>query len=217
MNWLYKLEYKYGRKAPSNVMLYIVGGQILVWLVVMIAYAPLYNLIGLSRSAVLHGQIWRLVTFVFTPSLTNPLVFALELYLIYMIGTSLERSWGSFKFDAYLVLGVLGAWLACFVTGYSGTGALYYSLFFAFAYLFPEVQLLLFFVLPIKVKWIGWFAGAMYLFNILFSGSLRSSLGLILGLLNFFVFFGKGSITGIKAGMEAKKRRREWQNQWRDR
>ena len=143
MDWLTKMEQRWGRKAPRNLMLVIAGGQIAVWLVVMLAYQNLYSLIQLTRSGLAAGQVWRLVSFVFSPvSMTvNPLLFALALYLIYMIGTSLERAWGSFKFDMYLVLGMAGAWVACLITGYSDAMALYYSLFLAFAYLFPDCLL----------------------------------------------------------------------------
>lgn len=218
MNWLSKLEYKYGRKAPRRLMLVIAGGQIVAWLAMMLFYAPLPMHLVLDRWSLLHGQIWRLITFLFVPvSFTaNPLFFALAVYLIYWIGSSLENAWGSFKFDVYVGLGVLGAWLACLLTGGSSAMALYYSLFFAFAYLFPDVQLMLFFIIPIKVKWLGAFAAALYLLNILFAGSLHASLAMIVGMLNFIVFFGKGTFTGIKREIEQRKRRREWQNQWRN-
>lgn len=222
MDWLSKLEYRWGRKAPRNLMLVIVGGQIAVWLVVMLAYQDLYYLVQLTRSGLVHGQLWRLVSFVFSPvSMTgNPLFFALALYLIYMIGTSLERAWGSFKFDVYLLLGVVGAWAACLLTGASSAMALYYSLFFAFAYLFPNVQLMLFFFIPVKVKWLGWIAAAMYLLNIaapLVYGDWRTSLALVVGVANFLIFFGRGAVQAVRAEVKNRKRRREWQNQWRER
>ena len=222
MDWLTKMEQRWGRKAPRNLMLVIAGGQIAVWLVVMLAYQNLYSLIQLTRSGLAAGQVWRLVSVVFSPvSMTvNPLLFALALYLIYMIGTSLERAWGSFKFDMYLVLGMAGAWVACLITGYSDAMALYYSLFLAFAYLFPEVQLLLFFFIPVKVKWLGWIAAAMCLLNIvapLFYGDWRSSVALLVGLANFLLFFGKGTVQALRAEANNRRRRREWQNQWRDR
>ncbi len=219
MNWLTKMEYKYGRRAPQRLMLLVAGGQIIAWLAMMLFYAPLPLHLVLDRWSLFHGQIWRLITFLFVPvSFTpNPLFFALSVYLIYWIGSSLENAWGSFKFDVYLGLGVLGAWLACLLTGTGSAMSLYYSLFFAFAYLFPEVQLLLFFIIPVKVKWLGAIAGILYLLNIIFAGSLASSLALIVGMLNFLVFFGKGTFLAIKREIEQRRRRREWQNQWRDR
>ncbi len=215
MNWLYQLERRFGKWGIPNLMLYVVGGQLIAWIIIMFAYAPLYNLLTLSRSALLHGQIWRLVSFLFVPTLQmNPLFVALELYLFYWIGSALERTWGNFKFTVYFLLGVVGAWLGCFIAGGSDTTALYYSLFFAFAYLFPEVQLMLFFVIPVKVKWLGWIAGAFYLWNILWA-SWPGKLSLILGLLGFLVFFGKSGIQSLKNQYTNYQRRKAWQNQWR--
>ena len=220
MNWLYKLEYKYGRKAPKNLMLFVVGGQIVAWLIILLAYSPLYSVLTLTRSGLLRGQVWRLVSFLFVPELTvNPLAFALGVYLLYFIGSSLERAWGSFKFDVYFLVGVVSAWVACLITGWGGTSALTFSLFFAFAYLFPDVQLLLFFIIPVKVKWLGYIAGGFYVLSIL-SSLLRldvlGALSMIIGVANFLLFFGKGMFTTIKEGYTARQRRKQWQNQWRD-
>lgn len=215
MNWLYKLERRFGKLGIPNLMLYVVGGQLIAWVVIMFAYAPLYNLLTLSRNGIMHGQIWRLVSFLFVPTLQmNPIFVALELYLFYWIGSALERTWGNFKFTVYFLLGVVGAWLGCFITGHSDTTALYYSMFFAFAYLFPEVQLMLFFVIPVKVKWLGWIAGAFYVWNILWA-SWPNKLALILGLLGFLVFFGKSGTQSLKNQYTNYQRRKAWQNQWR--
>lgn len=218
MKWLAKMEYKYGNKAPQRLMVLIAGGQIVVWLGMMLFNQFLPMQLDLFRDPVLHGQIWRLVSFLFVPvnGSANPLFFALAVYLIYWIGNSLENAWGSFKFDAYLAFGVLGGWLACLLTGYSGAMTIWYSFFFAFAYLYPDVQLMLFFIIPVKVKWLGIFAGALYVLNILFSGSLLLSLSMIVGMLNFVLFFARGGIHTLKRNLEQRRRRREWQNQWRN-
>ena len=144
MNWLAKMQYRYGRKAPKNLMLVVAGGQIAAWLVIMLVNSNVYYLLQLTRSGLMHLQLWRLVSFVFSPSLTmNPLFFALEVYLVYWIGTSLERAWGAFTFDVYFLLGMAGAWVSCLLTGWGSSEALFYSLFFAFAWLFPDMQLIL--------------------------------------------------------------------------
>lgn len=215
MNWLYKLERKFGKFRIPNLALYIVVGQLIAWIVIMFAYAPLYNMIDLNRAALFHGQVWRLITFLFVPTLqVNPIFVALELYLFYWIGSSLERAWGNFKFTVYFLLGVVGAWLSCLISGSGSTYGLFYSLFFAFAFLFPDVQLLLFFVIPVKVKWLGWIAGVLYLINILVA-PWATKLGLIFGLLGFLVFFGKPGIKALKDKYTNYQRRKAWQNQWR--
>lgn len=221
MNWLYKMEYKYGRKAPKNMTLVMVGGQILVWLIVMLAYWPLYDMLVLTRAGLFGGEVWRLLSFLFVPSLEmNPLLFALEMYIFYLLGSSLERVWGNFKFDVYLVVGILSAWVACLITGGASNVTLYYSIYFAFACLFPDHQFLLFFVLPVKVKWLGLIMGVLYVFQIairLFVGDFWGALAMVIGMANFLLFFGKGLWGDISTNIKAKKRQREWKNQWRDR
>ena len=80
MNWLYKLERRFGRFGIPNLMLYVAAGQAIVWLVIMFAYYPLYFLLSLNRSGLFAGQVWRLVSFVILPPLTtNPIYVALEI------------------------------------------------------------------------------------------------------------------------------------------
>ena len=101
-NWLYKMERRFGRYGIPNLAKYLALGQLVVWVIVMFIYGDLLGLITLSRSGLMHGQIWRLVTFVFVPPLTfNPLYLVLDLYFLYFVGTSLENSWGSFRFTLY--------------------------------------------------------------------------------------------------------------------
>ena len=97
MNWLAKMQYRYGRKAPRNLMLVVAGGQIAAWLVIMLVNSNVYYLLQLTRSGLAHLQLWRLVSCVFSLSLTmNQLCCALEVYLGYGIDTSLERATARF-------------------------------------------------------------------------------------------------------------------------
>lgn len=221
MKWLAKMEYRYGRRAPKNLILLVVGGQIAAWLAIMLFYGGLYEKLLLDRAGLMHLELWRLVTFVFCPSLTtNPLLFALEVYFLYWVGSSLERAWGAFTFDAYFLIGVAGAWVACLITGWGSFSSIYYSLFFAFALLFPDAQVLLFFLLPVKVKWLGWVAGAVYVVNLallLLAFQFSQALSQVVGLAGFLVFFGPDIFRRLKTRADARRRRRQWENQWRGR
>lgn len=86
----------------------------------------------------------------------------LGIYFTWFIGTALEKEWGDFRFNLYLLLGMLGAVLACLCTGWADTYCLSLSLLLAFAMLYPEVQVLLFFVIPVRVKYFGLFAAALW-------------------------------------------------------
>ena len=210
MNWLDKLEYKYRRYAIPNLMKIVVIGQLIVWAVVMLLDQRLYGLLTLTRAGLAHFQIWRLVTFIFVPPLTRPLSLAIELYLYYVIGNTLERQWGTFRFNVYYLLGMVGAVVACLLTGYSGNSAINMSLFFAFAALYPDMQFLLFFLIPIKAKWLGIAGGVRYLLEFL-GGNLITKVTLAFGLLNFILFFGPT----LKRDYDNYRRRKQWQDQWR--
>ena len=210
-NWLYKMERRFGRYGIPNLAKYLALGQLVVWVIVMFIYGDLLGLITLSRSGLMHGQIWRLVTFVFVPPLTfNPLYLVLDLDFRDFVGTSLENSWGSFRFTLYYLIGMVGAIVSCLLLGTYSSSTLLYSLFFAFACLYPDVEVLLFFILPIKVKWMGIAAAALYLWDFLWAG-MWYKLGMVLGLVNFFLFFGPT----LWQNYQNRKRREAWKNQWR--
>ena len=211
MSWIDQLERKHRGKGIPNLMKIIVFGQVAVWLTVMLLNASVYNMLTLTRYGLMHFQVWRLVTFLFVPPLTrSPLILALQLYLYYAIGTSLERTWGTFRFNLYYLLGMVGAILSCMLTGYGSNEALNLSLFFAFAVLYPETQFLLFYIIPIKVKWLGVIAAVMYLLDFVV-GSLPVKMSLIFGLLNFLLFFWPD----LKNQWRNYQRRKQWNDAFR--
>ena len=151
MNWISRLERKYGRFCIPNLISIIVGGQILVYAIELFVNQFISVYLGLSRSLLLMGQVWRLITFVFIPfSGGGPLSVILGIYFTWFIGTALEKEWGDFRFNLYFLLGMIGTVLGCLVTGIpADTYCLSLSLLLAFAMLYPEVQVLLFFVFPV--------------------------------------------------------------------
>ena len=163
MNWLDKLERKFGKYAIHNLMYYIIILYILGLVIQMVNPSLYTQWLGLDAEAILHGQIWRIVTFIIQPPNAS------LLYLYYMIGKTLEYMWGAFRFNLYFFSGVLLHVLACLVIylifgiNFSmGTFYLNLSLFFVYAYLFPDATFLLFFIFPIKAKWLGIIEGIFY-------------------------------------------------------
>lgn len=202
MNFLNKLERKYGKFAIHNLMNYIVIINIVGAMIGMVNPAIYYLFLSLDISKVLHGQIWRLVTFVFIPqvsSIADILFFAIEVYLYYMIGNALENAWGAFRFNLYyisgLVLTILGSFIIYFTTSMSPYFGLEYvnqAMFLAFAALYPNMQLLLFFILPIKVKWLGILYGGLMVYNIiqyLLFGQIGIAIAILIAMGNFIIFF----------------------------
>jgi len=208
MDWLSKLERRFGKYAIPNLMYYIIimyaGGFILQ----LINPSFYYQYLSLDASAILHGQIWRIITFMIQPPSTSVIFIIFALYLYYMIGTQLERAWGAFRFNVYFFAGilfhVLAAILVYLITGISlpiDTWYLNMSLFFAFAALYPNVQFLLFFVIPVKVKWLALLDGAYFLYTVIlaflpsYGGGIfgiiykANAVAAVVSILNFIIFF----------------------------
>ena len=207
MNWISRLERKYGRFCIPNLISIIVGGQILVYAIELFVNQFISVYLGLSRSLLLMGQVWRLITFVFIPfSGGGPLSVILGIYFTWFIGTALEREWGDFRYTVYLLSGVLGTVLGCLLTGVTAsTYCLSLSLLLAFAMLYPEVQLLLFFVIPIRVKYFGIFAAVLWVFSFL-GASLPGKLDYLLSMLNVWLFFAPMVYRSLRAWV----RREQW-------
>ena len=195
MEFFRKLERKYGRYAIHNLMYYIIIlygiGMVIQWV------DPMFYIryLSLDASAILRGQIWRIVTFVIWPPSTDIFFNLLSMYLYYWLGTNLERVWGAFRFNVYFLMGILGHFLAALV-GYLvfgqgwflTTSYLNFSLFFAFAATFPDLQFYLFFVIPIKAKWLALFDGIYFLYGFAF-GNAATRCAILLSFLNFIIFF----------------------------
>lgn len=217
MKWLYKLEYKYGRYCIPNLMFIIAVGQGMVYLANMfVPAAGIINKLMLYWPMVAQGQIWRLVTFVFVPLQSRDiLLLVISLYFYYFLGKTLENTWGSFKFNVYYLLGMLGAILASAVIGPLGvitTTYLNLSLFFAFAMLYPDMQVLLFFIIPVKIKYLALISAALNLFSFIF-GTWGDRAAIVMALVNFFIFFGGNFIKMVQQEIRYGKTRRAWRNQ----
>ena len=207
MNWITKLERKYGRFCIPNLINILIGGQILVYAIELFVNQYISFYLSLSRSALFAGQIWRLFTFVLVPfSGGGPLSVVLGIYFTWFIGTALEREWGDFRYTVYLLSGVLGTVLGCLLTGVTAsTYCLSLSLLLAFAMLYPEVQVLLFFVIPIRVKYFGFFAAALWVLSFL-GAPLPQKLSLLLSMANVWLFFGPMAYRSVRAWV----RREQW-------
>lgn len=197
MKWLNKLERKYHRFTIINLMTYIVGITSLVYVIQMFTSLNIAGLFSFVPSLVLKGQVWRIITFVFVPPAYDMLSFVLMMYFYYMLGNTLENEWGSFKFNIYYLFGIVGALIAGMLTGFATNVYINLSLFLAFAYIFPDMEILLFFVLPIKVKYLAYLDWAIFVINLVM-GSLSTKAAIVASLINFFIFFGDDFITFIK-------------------
>lgn len=190
--------YKHPRFGIKNLMLYIVIGTAIVYIMGMMDTTGtfLYYLY-FNPALILHGQIWRIVTFLFVPTTSGILWVAIMLYFYYFIGSSLEREWGSAKFTLYYICGVVVTIIYGMIAGlltdstYMLLDSTYInlSMFFAFAVLFPDVRVLLFFIIPVKMKWLAIIDAVFFAYSIAI-GTFPGNLLPLIALLNFFLFCG---------------------------
>ena len=194
MKFLNKLERRFGRYAISRLTMYIIATYILGY-VLQFTAGNLTQYLYLDPYYILHGQVWRLVTFLICPPSSGVFFNLIALYLYYSLGSTLEQVWGTFRFNVYFFMGVLGHIAAAFIiyglTRVSYPMSTYYlneSLFLAFAATFPQTQFWVMGILPIKAKWLGIFVGAQFLYDFI-TGGMAVRLCIGLALLNFIIFF----------------------------
>ena len=169
------MERRFGKYAIKNLMLYIIALYVLG--IIINIWTPLVydTYLALDAQKILQGQVWRIVTFIIQPpSNTNIIFLIFVLYFYYMIGTVLENIWGAFRFNLYFFTGiifhVIAAFIIYFAFGINYHMSTYYinlALFMAFAMEQPDMEVLLFFVLPIKIKWMGILDGILFVFTII--------------------------------------------------
>lgn len=194
-----RLERKFGRFAVRHLMYYVSALNIAGYVLYLINPLFYYQYLALDIGAVLHGQVWRLITFMMLPTDTSVFLLLISVYFYVFLGNTLENIWGSFKFNLYYFTGVIGTILAAaimyFINGtplYVGTYYLNMSIFLAFAVNVPNMQVLLAFIIPIKVKWLAYLDAFMLLYNLgeaFFAGRYDVCIAIVVALLNFVLYF----------------------------
>ena len=229
-------EKKFGKYAIKNLSLTLIMCYAAGYLIEMVL-PGLFYFLTLNPYAIIHGQVWRLVTWILIPPDSSNLFFVLlMLYFYYSLGTSLERTWGTYRYNVYIFSGMLftiiGSFLmmgycylvrpadmvaygpSVFFSAVSPLFSTYYvnmSIFLAFAATFPEVQVLLMFIIPIKVKVLGIIYGVMLIANFI-QGSAYTRFAMAASLFNFVVFWIT-SKNHIHMSPKQVKRRQEFRRE----
>ena len=187
------------RLGIPGLMRYIVGANAVIYLLSLFARGGSLNFLCMDPASVLRGELWRIVTYVLLP--TNGGIFlVISLFFYYWLGESLERLWGSTKFTVYYVSGTLltalASLLAYLIDGISVPvyGAVYVNtaLFLAFALNYPDAMVNIYFIIPVKMKWLAALEGILYALSVVTAIAARmwgQALMPIVALLNLFVFF----------------------------
>ena len=206
-----KWEKKFGKYAISNLTLILIMCYVAGYVLTLFAPAAM-NYLRLDTYAILHGQVWRLITWLIVPPSSFDIFTIIMLFFYWSLGTQLERVWGVWRYNVYIFSGILltivGAFLCMGIyylvapnisAEWFRYGSIYYStyyvnmsIFLAYAFTFPENQVLLMFIIPIKVKWLGIIYGVMLIFEMLQAFQVQvwfvvAAIGS--SLLNFLIFF----------------------------
>ena len=198
MKWLSQMERKFGRYAIPHLMYTLSGIMLAVYLIdLFFSGTPMQSLLALDMDPVARGQIWRFLTFLFLPPSSSPLWVLLNLYFYCLLGNALEKEWGTFRLNLFYLSGILGSVLAALVTGYGVNQYLNLSLFLAFAALYPNFELLLFFAVPVKAKYLA-VINLLYSAGSVFYGDWASRAAILMSLLNVLLFFGAALFHWVK-------------------
>ncbi len=204
LNWLDKLERKLGRFAIPNLTVYLLVGYVIGFGIVNLM-RDMVGYLTLEPALILRGQVWRLISWVLIPPTDNLISLVFLVLLYYSLGTALERTWGSFRYNVYIFSGLLFTVLAVFglyafyyfrygvevplsAVGLIGTNYITMSIFLAFAVIYPDMEVMLYFILPIKMKWMALVYVVLAGYDFINGGiGIRAAIGA--SLLNFVIFF----------------------------
>ena len=200
--WLSRFSYNHPNLSVTGLIKYIVAGNLVVFMLDLFTHGAVTSLLVFSPALIFQGQVWRLITFIFVPMSFSPLSFILSLVFFYYMGSRLEAVWGSARFTVYYGLGVIlniivGLLIALINPAYSyGVTAdmsyLNLSMFFAYATLYPDLQVLVSFLFPIKIKWLALLDAALFaydIFSYISYGQFAMAFLPIIAIFNYLIFF----------------------------
>lgn len=202
MKFLNKLERKFGRYAICNLSAYIIALYAAGYLIELF-FPEILGWLTLEPYYILHGQVWRILTWLIIPPDSFGFFTIIMLFFYYSLGNTLEQTWGRFRYNVYILGGLLATLIGAFVLygilylvygGPVSFGAMfstYYvnmSIFLAFAVSYPDMQVLLYFLIPIKIKWMGILYGIFILYSF-WQNDWVGRVVILVSLLNFIVYF----------------------------
>jgi membrane associated rhomboid family serine protease len=214
MSFLDKLERRLGFIAIPGLIRAVVTLNALVFVLVWLN-PGFDSYLALKVDRIYAWEVWRLVTYIFVPRMAYPLFVVIALWFLWFIGDGLERAWGPFRLTLYFLVGMIGTTVAAVLSDSQfSSQMLFTTLFFAFAHFYPEEIIYVFFILPLKIKWIAWiYAGYLLLRFATESNSYR--MAFIAALSNYLIFFGPGVIHQLRQRKEVAVRRQRFDAQSR--
>ena len=222
--WLSRFSYNHPNLSVEGLIRYIVGGNLLVFMLDLFTHGVSTAFLTFVPAYIFRGQVWRLVTFIFVPMSFSPLNFILSAVFFYFMGSRLENAWGSARFTIYYGLGVLlnilvGLLLPFINPMYQAAVTadmqyLHLAMFFAYATLYPDLQVLAAFFIPIRIKWLALLDAALFVYQILAYlsyGMFAMALLPIIAIFNYFIFFWDDLMEAIHRGGTSVRHQRSAQ------
>jgi len=211
--WLSRFSYNHPNLCVEGLIRYVVAGNVLVFILDLFTHGYSTSWLTFVPNSIFQGQIWRLVTFIFVPMSFSPLSFILSTVFFYYMGVRLESAWGSARFTIYYGLGVIlnvlvGLLLALISPIYraSITADMHYlhlAMFFAYATLYPDLQVLAAFFIPIRIKWLALLDAALFVYEILVYlsyGQFAMALLPVIAIFNYLIFFWDDLMEAVNRG-----------------
>jgi len=191
MSFLTKLERIFGRFAIPSLSLYLVFGQVAAYLAMMFGRIDGGSLVLVPR-LVLMGQWWRIFSFLLMPPPASIIFIAFAWWIFYLMGSALEEFWGTFRYNLFIGLGLALTVGLSFLQPDAATSNAFIagSVFLAFAHLNPDFELAIFFILPVKIKWLALVTWVIYGYQFVVGGW-SGRLQIIASVGNFLLFFGR--------------------------
>ncbi|MGI8956084.1 MAG: rhomboid family intramembrane serine protease [Chthoniobacterales bacterium] len=217
MSFLDLLERRLGWIAIPGLIRFVVALTALVYLLTFVN-PQFVGLLQLDPARIMHGEVWRLVTYIFIPqivgqpgAMVGPFFLLMALWFLLFIGDRLEAVWGAFRLTLYFLAGMIGTTIAAFFFGAQFSNVMLgSSLFFAFAHFFPEEVIYVLFVLPMKIKWLAWISAAWLLLNFV-TGSMTYRVAFCAAFANYLIFFGPGLFHAARNRQQVVTRRQRFE------
>lgn len=215
MNWLDKVERKMRWFAVPNLMMLLSGLMLAVFLLeIALPEEAVSQYLWLDWNAVRSGQIWRVLSFLILPPAASPFFLLFSLYFFCLMGNGLESQWGTSKFTLFYTVGALGTIIGSLFTGFATNQYLNLSLFLAFAAIYPNYTVMVFFILPVKVKYLALLDVLLYLY-LFFQIGWPERVALLLSLANVLLFFSPDIFRHIRDYFAYRKTRQNFRRNMR--
>jgi membrane associated rhomboid family serine protease len=214
MQLLERLERTLRPFVLPNLTLGLISCQLLIYILAIVrpdGGVSVFERIELIPERVLDGEVWRVLTFLIVPPFGHPIFNLLFWYFFYLMGTTLENQWGTVRYNLFIFTGAAATVVVSFLTPDvpASNGFLEGSVFLAFAFLYPEFEIYLFLILPVKIKWLAALAWIHFGLTILF-GDLNSRLIALAAVCNFFLFFGRDLYLKARYGHRRMAAQAKW-------